>query len=604
MEPSLTTAGRSSINFKSVASWILIGLVFLLPLAFIPNPAYSFQFTKTALIAFATCVSLAAFVLAALSKGSFRFSKSFVILGVWLVPLTALVSAFFSSTPMLSFFGYELDPDTVAFMAVLALLATLVANLFENRAYALRAQIALLVSGWLCMVFEAVRLFSHGSLLSFGIFSSTLGNPTGSWNDVAIILGLIVTLCLISLEALSFSLLIRVSLVITVVTALCFLAVVNFLPVWVLVALIALGAFFYGFTRQKGVHEHGRRVSLLALLVLLVSLFFIFSGSGVSSKLATYFGTGQIEARPSLQSTLAIGSQVYATQAFLGSGPNTFRTVWDQFHPAEINTTVFWNADFGSGIGFIPTSFVTGGLLEGAAWLFLLLVFCIIGIRVLLTSAFSEHQAYYFSVSSFFATFYILALATVYVPGPAVLGLGFIFLGMFVASLSYRTGALSAIEISVSRNSRLGFLSALILIILMVASIAGVAFVGKAYASAVRFGAATLAAGRGDVAGVLNEAGAANELLSEDRYTRLIASAYVSRLSDLITSTTNPTQTEQDAFRTNLAAAIENALTASKYNPNDYRNWLTLASVYHTVVPLKIQGAYEYVMKNKRERWV
>ncbi|KKW05574.1 MAG: hypothetical protein UY39_C0056G0002 [Candidatus Kaiserbacteria bacterium GW2011_GWC2_49_12] len=38
------------------------------------------------------------------------------------------------------------------------------------------------------------------------------------------------------------------------------------------------------------------------------------------------------------------------------------------YKPLGVNFTEFWNVDFYSGVGFIPTSFVTVGLLGVVAW--------------------------------------------------------------------------------------------------------------------------------------------------------------------------------------------------------------------------------------------
>jgi tetratricopeptide (TPR) repeat protein len=42
-----------------------------------------------------------------------------------------------------------------------------------------------------------------------------------------------------------------------------------------------------------------------------------------------------------------------------------------------------------------------------------------------------------------------------------------------------------------------------------------------------------------------------------------------------------------------LSQSIQAALQATKLGPNNYQNWVVLGSVYQTVVPLNIDGAYE-----------
>ncbi len=598
---TLTVSRQRSI-LEHLPAWILTVLVFLLPLIVIPYAAASFAFGKTALAAFAVLGALVFFAIAALRHGGVVLSKSPIVLTVWLIPLTMLVAALFSPTPTLSLFGYELDSDTVAFAGVLAMVTTLAASIFTRRNAVMKTYGALLVAGWVVMLFEILQLFSHGTAFSLSIFVSPLGNLVGSWNDLAILFGLIAILSMISLVALPLSRLYRFLLALTAITSVFFLAVTNFIPVWILLAIASLGAFFYGFLRRGSRGE--RHISFVSLAVLLASLFFAFGGFGISSALTNYFGTAQLEARPSLESTLSVGSHIYANQSLLGTGPNLFRLAWDAYHPSEINSTPFWNVDFNAGVGIVPTAFVTAGMLGGIAWILFLGMFLVIGIRALLLSPFADEHAYYLSVSSFLAALYIMTLAVVYVPGPAMLTLGFIFVGIFVASLKNRTGAASETEVAVGRSSRVGFVAALLLVILIVAAVAGIGFVGSAYASSLRFGLATIAADRGDIDSVISNAEAANDRFAQDRTMRLIANAYVARLSNLIESTQEPTAEQQDTFRTSLAAAIENALAATKFSTADYHNWITLAGVYHAVVPLRIEGAYENAQKAYTEAQV
>jgi cytochrome c-type biogenesis protein CcmH/NrfG len=53
-----------------------------------------------------------------------------------------------------------------------------------------------------------------------------------------------------------------------------------------------------------------------------------------------------------------------------------------------------------------------------------------------------------------------------------------------------------------------------------------------------------------------------------------------------------PTQAQQE-FQTALTQSIQAATEATKLGPGNYQNWAVLGSVYETVVPLKIDGAYD-----------
>jgi cytochrome c-type biogenesis protein CcmH/NrfG len=53
-----------------------------------------------------------------------------------------------------------------------------------------------------------------------------------------------------------------------------------------------------------------------------------------------------------------------------------------------------------------------------------------------------------------------------------------------------------------------------------------------------------------------------------------------------------PAQAQQQ-FQTALSQSVQSAQAATKLGPNNYENWAVLGSVYQTVVPLNIDGAYQ-----------
>ena len=87
---------------------------------------------------------------------------------------------------------------------------------------------------------------------------------------------------------------------------------------------------------------------------LVISLFFIIGGTTIGNALYLHaFSTNVLDVRPSWQSTFAVGSHTYASSPIFGSGPNTFGQQWLKFRDRSLNSTVFWNVDFTSGIGIL-----------------------------------------------------------------------------------------------------------------------------------------------------------------------------------------------------------------------------------------------------------
>ena len=109
-------------------------------------------------------------------------------------------------------------------------------------------------------------------------------------------------------------------------------------------------------------------VSFSALFILLVSIAFVVQGDSLGNYVASVFNISQVEARPSWTTTLSIAGGTYKSSPIFGSGPNTFPEQWWAFRPDAVNATPFWNVNFESGVGMIPTSFVTTGMLGALAW--------------------------------------------------------------------------------------------------------------------------------------------------------------------------------------------------------------------------------------------
>ncbi len=64
-------------------------------------------------------------------------------------------------------------------------------------------------------------------------------------------------------------------------------------------------------------------------------------------------------------------------------------------------------------------------------------------------------------------------------------------------------------------------------------------------------------------------------------------------MNAIASDASRPQAERQEAFQAALRESIADGLTATQLNPNDYRNWMQLANVYATVVPLNVAEAYE-----------
>lgn len=601
--------GLKRLSFDMATNWAIVLTFALAVLAFIPAPTIPFLYTKVTVLVLGSLVTLVLFILARLTRGNVIVPPLPLLGALWILPAAYLLSSLFSGAGMgQSFFGTELESDTFGFMLLLAVFATLTALAFRRTgSYRLFFGAAAAVSA---VVVAAQVLFVVIGMAAPSFVAPT-ANLIGSFFDLGMFLGLGLTIGLLTLRFLSVSNRTRTLLYVFGALALCILALVNSVLVWALVALVAFGLFIEAIMKNRAsgdeadldgvalllaeeTDEPGQASRSLAapLATLAIALFFLIGGSTIGNTLASSVGVNVIDVRPSWQSTFDIGSHTYASSPLFGSGPGTFDTQWVKFRDRSLNDTVFWNVDFASGIGYVPTSFVTTGLVGALAWVAFMALFLFFGFRALILRSPEDPFIRFVSIASFTGTLYVLALAIFTVPGPLVLLSGFLLAGIFVSSLRYSTNAREW-GVIFARSPRIGFVIVFGLTLLLLASIVASYVVIERYLASVAYGEASQALSAGDLERA-NAATSRSLLFSpSDRAYQLLAGIGIARMNQVAADTTLAQADAQARFQAALSGSIEAALSATRLGPSNYQNWAMLGNVYQTVVPLNIEGAYE-----------
>ena len=596
-------ASREPI-LERIATYFLAGLMGLLPILFLPMLSAPFQFTKTALALTLTLSVFIFFVVARLREGVLSLPYNLVFGALWALPLAYVVSALFAAPNLpMAFLGQRIETETVLFIALMALLTTLIPLLVRSKQRILSVYTGLFFSFAILVIYQGLRLMAGADFLSFDIFTTTTSNLLGKWNDLGIFFGLTAILSLITLEGLRLKMVFQVVLYGVLVLSLFFVALVNFTPIWITLGIFALAFFIYSFFRERLHGATGEltpttalkypKISILAVVVLAISAVFIFWSATLGNALANYFEISHLEARPSWASTVDILKGTYAQNAILGSGPNTFVNQWVTFKPSPINSTLFWNVDFSSGIGAIPTAFVNTGILGALLWILFLGSFLVLGVRSLLLRPTGEGFSYYLTLSSFIASVYLWIFMVFYVPNVVVVVLAFLFTGLFLASLRHQ-GMLKEKRFSFAENPKMGFVSVLGLTVLLILSLVGLYVVGQRYVSATQFQRAIVNLNMsGNIAEAKEKVSNSLATLEMDTQHQFAAELQIMRLNEIVNSTEGTADDRRQLFQDELATAIQHGQRATELRPENYQNWLTLGRVYGSVVPLQIQGAYE-----------
>lgn len=600
---------RAKRSFDVATTWAVVISFALAVVAFIPSATIPFLYTKVTILALGVLATLILFILARLTRGNAIIPPLPLLGALWLVPSAYLLSSLFSGAGIAaSFFGTELETDTFGFMLMLATFATLTALAFRRTgSFRLFFGAAALITGAIAIIQLLIVLV--------GKFAPTVIAPTtnlvGSFLDLGMLMGLAVSIGLLALRFLTVSRRTRIFLYVVGAIAFFIIALVNSALVWSLVALVALGLFIEAIMRHRpsGDQADLDGVALLLaeesdepatssrslaapLAALVVSLFFLIGGSTLGSSLANGFGVSMIDVRPSWQSTFDVGSHTYASSPIFGSGPGTFSEQWVKFRDRSLNDTLFWNVDFQSGIGSIPTSFVTTGLAGALAWIGFIGLFLFFGLRALLVRLPQDPFLRFVSAASFTGALYVLALAIFAVPGALVFLAGFLFLGIFISSLRYGTNA-RELGIIFARSPRVGFVIVFALTLLLLASILAAYAVVQRYIASVSFAEGATALSAGNLEGAAEAANRSILFAPSDRAYQLVSAIGIARMNQVAADTTLAQADAQAQFQAALSGSIEAALTATRLGPNDYQNWTMLGNVYQTVVPLNIEGAYE-----------
>lgn len=600
MQDSIGNTGSSSSPLAKLSGYIVAGLTLLIPLFFIPNSIFPFQFSKVVLALAGVAVIWLLFSVQTLRRGALSFTWSSFMPALLLLPLAYLVASIFSPVPSISFFGYQLDQDTFGFIALCAVLAFATTLAVRSEKQIFSALFCFLIAGFVVLVFQSIQLFFGVPILP-GLFTSSAVNTVGSWSDFGLFVALFSSLILLSLEALTLSAVALVVLSAALVLSLFLLAVANFQLAWLLVGAVAFVMLVLTFTRNSGRASGGAvpASGIAACLTLAVAAFFIFFGGSIGTALQSNFGVQSLEVRPSMQGTLGILEHVYSTSAFLGSGPNTFANTWLVARSPEILATPFWNVEFAAGFGSIPTAFITGGILVGLAWLVFIAWFLYTALRALLTVPAGEDRSYFLIAATALSSVFLILVHIFYVPSQSLTLLLFLFIGLFIASL--KGSALARpVKIVFSESPRLGFLSVLVVAVTLVLGLVSLYGTGEVYASAVKEGETILLSNRGDIEGATSAATSAALLSPQDRHYRMLTALALSRLATIVENGGSDKAT-QDAFQAGLSDAVNASTAAISANPLGFKNWMSRASVYEAVVPLNIDGAYEKAVETLEE---
>jgi tetratricopeptide (TPR) repeat protein len=612
------------MKLETIARVVLLGVIFLLPLFVIPLAGMPLSFSKTAFFIVGTAVAFMLWAAARLRSGEVSFLHSGALVGLLFTVCAGALSTLASGAASVSWSGNWFDIGSFSFLLALAVFLFLITALFRSADHLFYAFFLFLASATVVFLFHVLRFTLGPEVFSFSFFTDIAATPLGRWNDVGVFFGAAGVFFLTTLEFMKVRAGLRALFIVGLAASLLMLAAANFTLVWLLLAAFALVFVVYLLsfkhleraeyaevrqgvegkevaedTKEETHADTGiqvplppRKIPPISAVVCVVALMFVLFPQSLGGVLPERLGIAVPEARPSLGATLSIAKATLTTDPVLGKGSNLFGRAWLAFKPQGVNQTIFWNTDFTSGVGFLPTLLVTGGLAGVLAWLVFLAAYLFGGFRFILSER-ADKVARYLVGAPFLTSLFLWFVLFFYSPGPAVLALTFVFTGLALAA---RATALES-ERRVWRfaaTPSFSFASVLVLVIVVLGSAGLVWSVGNRWYAGMVFVDGLRSANAGGQIGVVEERlMRAAERSPQDLFLRTLSEVMLARMNAVVQDSTKPADAVRAEFQELLGRAVGYAREAVALDGGYYLNWLSLGRVYEAVVPLRVEGAYE-----------
>jgi tetratricopeptide (TPR) repeat protein len=610
-------------RFDTAVLWIMLGVVFLLPIFFIPALSVPFYVSKFLLLAIAVSLSLALWIIARYRDSTFLLPKHNLLWFAFAIPVVTIISALLSANPKVSLMGIGTDITSTVFVVLMFVLMFLVAVIANTKRKILYFYLAFLGSLVVVALFHLIRTIPGVDFLNLVLLTDRTSNLIGKWNDFGTFFGLATIFSLMTLEFMVPTKQLRIVSYIVLIISLFFIALVSFPLIWITVGLFSLFLFVHRIrvNRKQAVPANELdtvpqakpgtlKTTWHSLLVVIISLVFILSGSSLGTKVYEKMSAGKaspvvplhyylssklnifnIEVRPSWESTLEIAKNALKENPLLGSGPNRFVNEFLRVKPAAINSSLFWNTDFNHGIGWIPTLVVNTGIVGLLAWILFFASFIILGFKAIRTPVDSVFSRYILT-SSFVASLYLWIFAIFYVPGPVTLGLTFIFTGLLLGVLTVEK--IIPITSCVAAKGTVKGTSVVLLVTLMLVGtiVWGYVYAEKLFAN-VHFQKSLIAFNlKSDIAATQDEIVKAALLDGNDLYYRAFSELGILKIGILLQAKDIPAKTMEDQLKIFFTDANNAAQEAIKVDKTNYQNWIALGKVYEALIPFNVEGAY------------
>jgi len=585
----------NSLSFITFISTLFVSIFFFIP--FVP---INLSASKGFLVFIGITLSIFFWLISRLGEGKFVISKDRIFLFAGIIPLVFLISSFFSSSLYLSLFGNGFEVGTFGSILIMSCIFFLSSIHFQKEKNIWIFFASLFIGSIIILIFELFNIFIGFDKISptflLGISS---GNLIGTWSDFALFLGLIVTLSIFTIEFLKTSKFLLIAQYFVLIFGFIFLIIINMPLVWVLVGMFSIAIFIYKVSLQNktieivGNIKSKNKFPFIALVSILLSIFFLVSNNLVSSFLLNYINISNNDVYPSFVTTSQIAYKSIIQNPLFGTGPNTFITDWSLWKPSDIAQTAYWNIDFSNGFSLLYTLLVSTGILGLLSLLLFIVTIFIKGVKSL-KIALSNTVSNYFIFSTLIIIIYSWVSIISYNPNIIIVSLAFVSSGILIGILIHKK-VIQVKQVSFLNENHNSFISIFILMILMIGALSLTYIYVEKFSSIIYFSSSL-----NNDNTTLKSLSSSEKMLSNaifldknDAYYRSLSGVYIKEMSMIVSDKT----IAPDVLKSNLQILINKAQQSSQLainqNPKNYLNYLNQGDVYSSFVLLPVDGSYE-----------
>jgi putative inorganic carbon (hco3(-)) transporter len=422
-------------HLEKIIFLIIKGIIFLLPLFFLPWSNEYFEFNKQFLLWLTMPVALSLWFIKALVDGQIKIKNNPLNLPIFIFLLLTFTSSIFSIDKFSSFFGY-FGRFSDAWLGLLSLVIFYFLIINSGIADSAKKIIVLLK----IFIYSSAVVNVTYLLAIFGVFRAILGHSVGIFSSSSfnlaggspyasgIFLTFTAVVLIIFLLSGNFNKFDLIFLGVYLIIFLLILLLINFSLLWLMLSLGAgLAILFYWLAQSFKLKKN--YYILIPFALILIAIIFL-ARPGINPAKIILGQDLPKDALITYGQSFNITKETLKNNPILGSGPGTFSYDFSRYRSAEFNKSALWQIRFDKNSSHLLEILAMSGLLSFLS--LLLIVSLVFYLNLVLIKKYlknfqsSETEGFYL-IASLFTIFILVLISQIFFLTNTVLNFCFWF---------------------------------------------------------------------------------------------------------------------------------------------------------------------------------